>query len=181
MTEVSEVVRSIQLLMAPVVIISATGLLGLAFYNRLAAIVSRARTFNKERFDVLTRLSSLPESTPKAVALQLESRYQTLQKQETMIIVRAGNIRNALICLLLSVFCMLWCIALLGASLLLAQAASFLPIAACIAFGIGLMALMNTVVFALTELWHSLDPVMIEKSHLDTYSTQSGKWKHVEP
>ena len=45
-SDLSKVVSSA---VVPVVIISSCGLLALAFYNRMAAIVSRLRSFQRER------------------------------------------------------------------------------------------------------------------------------------
>ena len=45
---------------APVVLISANGLICLALYNRLAVVVGRVRSFSRERFDSLSALGSDP-------------------------------------------------------------------------------------------------------------------------
>ena len=49
----------IEILIGPVVMISANGLLCLAFYNRLANVMSRCRAINKERVDLETELAEL--------------------------------------------------------------------------------------------------------------------------
>lgn len=49
----------IHALVAPVVMISANGLICLALYNRLAAIVNRLRLFYREYFDTSTRLAAM--------------------------------------------------------------------------------------------------------------------------
>ena len=51
----------------PVVVISACGLLCLAFYNRLAAVVTRLRAFHREQ---LERASRLLERAKAAVAVR---------------------------------------------------------------------------------------------------------------
>src|SRR5436305_8738081 len=43
----------------PIIVISACGLLCLAFYNRLAAVVTRLRTFHREQFQVQETLARL--------------------------------------------------------------------------------------------------------------------------
>ena len=48
----------------PVVIISACGLLCLAFYNRMAAIVSRLRGFQRERLRVQSKTPDPFELAP---------------------------------------------------------------------------------------------------------------------
>ena len=46
-----EALQTIQSFVAPVVMISANGLLCLAFYNRMAAVIHRTREINRERFE----------------------------------------------------------------------------------------------------------------------------------
>src|SRR5436190_11594904 len=43
----------------PIIVISACGLLCLAFYNRLAAVVTRLRAFHREQFQVQETLARL--------------------------------------------------------------------------------------------------------------------------
>ena len=56
--------ETIQSSVAPVVMISANGLLCLAFYNRLSALMNRSRAVNKERFDLATRTAMLAKQEP---------------------------------------------------------------------------------------------------------------------
>ncbi|MFW6032872.1 MAG: DUF2721 domain-containing protein, partial [Phycisphaeraceae bacterium] len=106
----NDVLRVIQVLVAPVVMISAGGLLGLAWYNRLAGIVSRARSFHKERFEAQARLDAMsPEEQAGPTAGHLRHRRDLLVNQVERILGRARLIRGALICLLGMVLCMLAC------------------------------------------------------------------------
>lgn len=59
-----DAVHTIQLLVAPVVMISAAGLVCLALYNRLATIVGRIRAIHKEEIDTLSRMSIAPAPAP---------------------------------------------------------------------------------------------------------------------
>ena len=100
----------LQLILAPVVMISACGLLCLALYNRLASIVSRARAFHHERFEVQMRLTRLAGDPAQAdAAAQLGDRLGLLEYQVGQILARAARVRNALTCLLATVLCMLGC------------------------------------------------------------------------
>ena len=54
--------QTIQSFVAPVVMISANGLLCLAFFNRMAAVVHRVREINRERFELAARLAVIDGS-----------------------------------------------------------------------------------------------------------------------
>jgi hypothetical protein len=154
----------IQMLVAPVVLISACGLLCLALYNRLAAIVSRARAFNKERVEVLTHLSTLSlEEQTGPQAGQLRRRAITLEKQMPHILKRGRLVRNALISLLFSVLCMLGCSLALG----LWKALDWAAWLAVGFFFLGIAAMMAAVLLAIWELLRALDPVAVEHSAMD--------------
>ena len=61
--------------------VSANGLLCLAFYNRLSSLANRSRAMNKERFDLVAQLSAL--KTKGATGLEpehLELRIATLDE-----------------------------------------------------------------------------------------------------
>lgn len=169
MPETPEVVRTIQLLLAPVVMISAGGLWGLALYNRLAGGVSRIRAFNKERFDVLTQLTTLKGPDADVLRVQYQSRADVLARQSAMVLRRTRWTRGAIVGLLLSMFFMLCCTAFLGASLL---ANPNLSGHAFITFVLGVAAMMVSVVFALLDVTHALDPVMLEEAALNEHARQ---------
>lgn len=150
-----------QLLAAPVVMISAGGLLCLALYNRLAMIVTRARLFHKEAFDARTRLESL--SAQAVEAQRLRERLAVLDGQVQRILWRARKVRDALLALLTMVLCMLACSLALGATMLD-------PRATYVAFGgfaLGVLAMGVAMVLAMVELVHALDPVHAERETLD--------------
>jgi hypothetical protein len=155
---------TIQLLVAPVVMISACGLLCLALYNRLAAMVSRARAFHKEQFDAMARLKAADNGHPDPAPIQhLRRRVELLDVQVAQILRRAGLVRNALILLLSTVLCMLGCSIALGLSLL---SPVFTRLAlACFLLGIGTMS--GAIVLALRELTRALDPVLLEQTAVD--------------
>jgi hypothetical protein len=151
--------QTIQLLVAPVVMISANGLICLALYNRLAAIVGRARMFHKERFDALTRLTALPleqQSDPPAV--QLRRRATALEDQGGRILRRARLVRTALIWLLAAVVCMLVCSLTLGLSTVVAECIT----PALVVFCAGVGSMMVAMVLAIMELAGALEPVTAE-------------------
>ncbi len=102
----------LQIVLAPVVLISACGLLCLALYNRFSNIISRARAFHREMFDCQTQLTKLG-NPGSDLAAQLTDRIAILSGQTAQILARAAKIRAALFCLLLTIVCMLACSLLL--------------------------------------------------------------------
>ena len=52
-------VEVIHTLVAPVVMISARGLICLALYNRLAVVGGRLRAYSREHFETQTRLAGM--------------------------------------------------------------------------------------------------------------------------
>lgn len=164
------VLQTIQLLVAPVVMISACGLLCLALYNRLAAIVARARAFHKERFDAQARLAAAPESEENDPAAQhLRRRVELLDNQTDQILARAALVRNSVILLLATVICMLTCSLALGLSLL----AGFFAGVALTFFLIGVATAIVAMALAITELRRALDPVLLESSIIDELESLS--------
>ena len=156
--------QTIQLLVAPVVMISACGLLCLALYNRLAAIVSRARAFHKERFDAQTRLDAIDAKTSgDPLAQHLRRRVELLDEQVDQILRRGALVRNSLILLLCTVLCMLGCSIALGLSILSHVFAGVALTLFLAGVGLAIVAML----LALLELRRALDPVLLESSAFD--------------
>lgn len=151
-------------MVAPVVMISACGLLCLALYNRLAAVVSRLRVFNNERLTTMTRLHQLEHGGHDDPTLGFtRDRLVTLEEQVRGVTARARMLRNALICLLLCVLGMLCCTLSLGLSLLTGAMH-----AVALAFFIGgVLFAVTGVILALFELARGLDPVLLEQESLE--------------
>lgn len=161
--------ETIQLLVAPVVMISACGLLCLALYNRLAAMVSRARAFHKEQFDAATRLASARAQAEDAALLQhLHRRVELLDTQVVGILRRAALVRGALILLLGTVLCMLACSLSLGLSLAVPVLFSRLALGL---FLLGIAAMAGAIVLAIRELTRALDPVILEQTAFDEFES----------
>ena len=86
----------------PVVIISACGLLCLAFYNRLAAIVSRLRSFQRKRLHEQELLHSAgPEEGPEHS--RRRRLLEHLESQTAGVVHRAKLIRLTLLFMLLTI------------------------------------------------------------------------------
>ena len=144
----------------PIIVISACGLLCLAFYNRLTAIVTRLRTFQRERLretEILSKLKSQENPDP-AAALKHQELLAMLEVQSRHIIARARLIRLSLFFFLLTVACLTLCSLALGLTVLWPP---LLP-AAALAFVAGLLSLLAGVIVAMLELKAALDPVELE-------------------
>src|SRR3954468_10740943 len=144
----------------PIIVISACGLLCLAFYNRLAAVVTRLGSFHREQLheqDALDREQAL--ATPSDVALvRHQELLGMLDVQARHVIRRAHWIRRTLLCLLLTIACLAACALCLG----LSSIAPALTYVAVGLFIVGLVLLIVGVIFACVELKFALDPVELE-------------------
>src|SRR3954447_10075072 len=89
----------------PIIVISACGLLCLAFYNRLAAVVTRLRSFHRERLHEQEALARQTASaTPDELAmLRHRELIGMLEVQTRHVTRRAHLIRSTLGCLLLTI------------------------------------------------------------------------------
>ena len=151
--------QTIQQLLAPVVLISACGLLCLALYNRLATIVARIRQFNRERVDELLRMRGAPETVRRT----LERHREGLEAQVPGMLRRARLIHLAL-------QCFAWTIAILLVSSLLIGVSMLLPPAQWVALGVfvaGVVCMLTGVGCAIAELHQSLAQVEFEHELVD--------------
>jgi hypothetical protein len=160
----SPAIETIQAFVAPVVMISANGLLCLAFYNRLSAVVNRCRTINRERFELIARLAAAEPAASSPEAAHHESRAEVLDELGHQLFDRAKLLRDALVYLMISVLSMLACSLALGLSSLGAAFAW----AALTFFVLGALAMMLGVVKAIRELRITLDPLALEHEWLES-------------
>jgi len=152
-----EPAEAIRLLVAPVVMISACGLLCLALYNRLAVIVARARAFNKERVECAEEQREEGGDAP-----HLARRIATLDGQFEGLLRRAKLVRAALAALLCTVASMLVCSLALGLMIV----APFAGEVALAVFVVGVSTALVAIVYAMLELRLALDPVAVEEMSL---------------
>ncbi|MBP1622320.1 MAG: hypothetical protein H6Q07_340 [Acidobacteria bacterium] len=144
----------------PIIVISACGLLCLAYYNRLSGMVARLRLFHRERLkekEELERLRAIAQPDPAALTMH-EEMLQTLEAQTTEIMHRARLIRRSLSCFLLTIACLSICSLLVGISVLWPG----LIIASVLLFISGMALLVVGVIIAMRELHHALQPVELE-------------------
>jgi hypothetical protein len=156
--------ETIQSFVAPVVMVSADGLLCLAFYNRLSALANRCRAMNKERFDLVAELSALQAKGGAGLEPEhLELRIATLDEIGHQLFERALWIRRTLMGLLVSVLCMLACSLCLG----LASLAEVMGRIAPWLFVAGTVSMMLAILAAIEELRRSLKPLLFEHEQID--------------
>lgn len=144
----------------PVVIISACGLLCLAFYNRLGSIVSRLRAFQRERIQEQEWL--LEHDRPGGEAPQIVARHQqflaVLEIQTVRVTRRARLIRNTLMCLLGAIAALLLCSLASGLSVPF-PAARYSAVAMFLG---GVALILLAMIFAMMEIHRALEPIELE-------------------
>jgi hypothetical protein len=143
--------RVISSAVVPVVIISACGLLCLAFYNRMAAIVSRLRGFQRERLVEIDRLEKSESKHGRRLLEHLELQTAGVKR-------RAKLIRLTLFFLLLTIALLIVCCLLLSISALAPRA----MYAAIPLFLMGLLSMLCSTIAAALELKAALHPVELE-------------------
>lgn len=141
----------ISLAVLPVVIISACGLLSLAFYGRLAAVVSRLRGFQRE---ILVEQEKLERTGAVENARLLE----LLRTQTEQVKRRARLIRLALMFFLGAVALLIICSLILAFTWYARGAA----LVAAVFFVFGLTSMLCGIIAALMELRGALEPVELE-------------------
>lgn len=155
----------------PIVVISAAALLCLAFYNRLAAVVTRLRAVQRERLELQDRLERLsPAEVEKNSALRYTCILESLTEQSLSIIARARLIRRTLACLLACIACLVACSLLNGITVIWPAAVA----GAIACFVLGMLCLLGGVGCAMLELKTALSPAELEigvVSELTGFST----------
>lgn len=147
----------------PVVIISACGLLCLAFYNRLAAIIVRMRTLQKERFLEYKELFKMEAQKKSPLLTKEEERYlHFLETQAAMVLKKAKKMRNCITCLVSAIASLLLCSLSIGLSLY----SGFFDWAVLFFFILGLLLMLWGLYFAIVEVRIALRPIQEESAFL---------------
>jgi hypothetical protein len=155
--QVSDLAKIVSVSVVPVVIISACGLLCLAFYNRMAAIVSRLRGFQRERLHEQERLQGGATQNAEEIARR-EKLLEHLKSQTDHVTRRAKLIRLTLMFLLLTIELLIGCCMMLGLSVL-APPAAFVAVAL---FVLGLLSMLAGMISAMLELKAAIQPAELE-------------------
>jgi len=140
----------------PVVLISACGLLTLALYNRLGAILARIRAFHLQKMQLLENLHELEVFEQQMLLDMLDSQIQKVTD-------KARVIQKALYCLLAAITAFLLCSLFAGATVLHSSAGM-------VALGMGVLGVSLFVAglgWAMRELTLSLTPLEEENAYLE--------------
>lgn len=145
----------------PVVLISACGLITLALYSRLGAILSRIRGYHQQKLGVLEDRKDRPTNERNLLLHLMDSQIAKMTAKARMI-------QRALFCLLCAVLAFLLC------SLLTTMAVlhDSIGVIALVADVIGLMLFASGISWALKELIHSLSPLEEESSYLQSLADE---------
>jgi hypothetical protein len=144
----------------PIIVISACGLLCLALYNRLAAVVTRLRAFHMQSMaeeQELTRQRRAPNPDEMAVVRHQEV-LGMLRVQTEHVTRRARLIRSTIQCLLMSIASLALCSLCLG----LSEVWPPMVYAAVVLFVGGLLLVVAAAMVAMVEMKQALDPIELE-------------------
>ncbi|HEY3412439.1 MAG TPA: DUF2721 domain-containing protein [Armatimonadota bacterium] len=155
---VQDLSRVIAASVVPVVIISACGLMCLAFYNRLSSIVGRLRAFQRERLQEQDWLTNHATEDDQTVVARHQQLLDMLQVQTTHVTRRARLIQRTLLCLLTAIGSLIVSSLCSGLSIEWPEAITV----AAIMFVVGLLSVLAAVVFAMRELLAALEPIELE-------------------
>lgn len=136
----------------PVAMISACGLVTLALYNRLGAILSRLRAFHQQKLGLLDD----PHPDQASLLDMLDAQIVTVTRKGRLV-------QNGLRCLLAAVAALLVCSLLAGASVVW-------PWVGVVAVGTGVLGVVLFLAglgWAMRELTLTLSPLEEETAYLD--------------
>ncbi len=143
----------------PVVIISACGLLCLAFYNRLSVIVTRLRSLQRERLSEYKEIFRLEEKKRGELARQEAEQFlRFLEDQTADVLKRARFLQKC-------IFWLIFCISSLVLTSLLIGLSVVFPILDSVVlffYVLGLLALLYALSFAVREIRIALNPIQME-------------------
>jgi hypothetical protein len=150
--------RMVAASVAPVVIISASALLCLAFYNRLAAIVSRLRAVQRERLEFHDQMNAMSAENMLRCGISRETCIMESLAEQTTRIRRARLVRSTLLSLLGTIACLVVSSLMNGLTILWPLAA----MGAALMFIGGMFLLLAAVACAAAELMIALDPAELD-------------------
>jgi len=152
-----DISRTLSASVTPVVLISACGLITLALYNRLGAILSRLRSFHQQKLDLL---KSLDQGGPH----DSEPLLAMVDSQIVKVTLKAKTVRKGLYCLLAAVVAFLFC-SLFAAAAVMREDFSVVALTMHI---IGLLLFVAGVCWAIGELALSISPVDEQSTYLES-------------
>lgn len=145
----------------PVVLISASGLITLALYNRLSVILARIRVFHQQKIGLL-------ESRRQQTALDYRLLLEMVDSQVAKVTAKAKMIQRGLFCLLGASLAFLSCSLLTALSVFHES----IGMVALVAHLIGLTLFAGGLGWAMRELMLSVSPLEEEGFYLDSLVEQ---------
>lgn len=143
----------------PVVIISACGLLCLAFYNRLAFVVTRLRSLQRERLAEYKEIFHLEEKHRGELARQEAEQFlHFLEDQTVEVLKRARYLQKCIFGLIFSIFSLVLTSFLIGLSVPF----PILDAGVLFFYVLGLLSLLYGLVYAVMEIHIALNPIQME-------------------
>ena len=155
----------IQQLLAPVLMISACGLLCLGQFARYTAILNRLRAFNAERFALLQKIRHVEGGDRKL----LEKRLEGLHTQADRVLRHAAVIRYALLSLSACIVFMVVTSLLIGLERLVPAASTI----AVVTFVIGLVCVLAGMLAVIAEVSVSLNLVRFEHHNIEMFTGEA--------
>lgn len=153
--------RLLSLSVSPVVLISACGLIMLALYNRLGAILARIRAFHQQKIELLKVLEQ-HESGEQQMLLGM------IDSQIGKVTVKAKTVQKGLYCLLSAVLAFLLC-SLFAAATVVHESIGVVAIGMHI---VGLSLFFVGIGWAIRELTQSISPLEEESAYLEVLTAQ---------
>ena len=149
----------------PVVIISSCGLLGLAFYNRMATIVSRLRQFQQERITEQEAYARhrITDAADPVAAIRHRHVLDILDEQTRQVMYRARLVQQTILCLLITIGCLTVCSMATGLSMIWPRAMHL----AVFLFFSGMTVLLIGTILAIMEMRASLSPLSHEREMVE--------------
>jgi hypothetical protein len=166
-----DTVRLLSISVTPVVLISACGLIMLALYNRLNAILVRIRAFHQQKITLLEDVGKRETDDQRQRLLDM------IDSQISKVTAKAKAIQRGLYCLLSAVMAFLMCSLLTPAVLLHER----VGIAALAMHVIGLLLFLAGIACAIRELKLSLIPLEEENAYLGVFTAQRQNPFHDAP
>jgi hypothetical protein len=157
----------------PVVVISAGGLLCMAFYNRLAAIVSRLRALHRERLQHQEEMETHRSAAAVDEArVERHHRILTNLDAQTQQLMRRARLLRATLLLLLSSIAMLVLSSIANGLTIFWPATTF---AANVFFLCGMCLLLLGVMYAGAEMLGALSPAELESALIEEVTAETGQ------
>ena len=163
-----EISRLLSASVTPVVLISACGLIVLALYNRLGAILTRLRAFHQQKLDLLKNLDEREADDTLMLMERVDSQIEKVTA-------KAKVIQKGLYCLLSAVVAFLFCSLFAAVATLRTE---FNVVALAMHF-LGLSLFLAGIGWAIRELTLSITPLDEENAYLQTVTVDHLAKLHV--